>query len=50
MKKDRSCPHLDPEEQLCPAFDNESIKLDLTKQRETMGIPILDNCAEEHIQ
>lgn len=50
MKKDHSCPHLDPAQQVCPVFDSESIKLDLTKQRKKMGVPILDNCAEEHIQ
>lgn len=52
MKKNQSFPrpHLDPEEQLCPAFDSCSIKKVLTPQREEMGIPIFDNCAEEHIQ
>lgn len=41
---------LNPEDRLCPAFDSCSIKLQLTPSREEMGIPILDNCAEEHQQ
>lgn len=48
-KKD-SCPQLDPAQQLCPEFDSSSMKLEISPQREKMGIPVLDNCAEEHIQ
>lgn len=41
---------LDPEKRLYPEFDELSIKQFPTINREIMGIPILDNCAEEHIQ
>lgn len=50
MKKNVTCPTLDPAQQLCPNYDSRAIKLDLSRQRESMGIPILDNCAEEHAQ
>lgn len=43
-------PHLDPAQQLCPEFDETSVKTTLTRERQSMGIPIFDNCAEEHIQ
>lgn len=49
-KKKDSCPQLDPAQQLCPEFDSSSMKLEIAPQREKMGIPVLDNCAEAHIQ
>ena len=49
-KKDPVCPRLDPEERLCPAFDACGIKKFAAPDREEMGIFVLDNCAEEHIQ
>ena len=51
--KDRpqpQCVRLDPEEQLCPAFDSTSIKLFSVPDREEMGVRVLDNFPEEHIQ
>lgn len=53
MKKDEKgpeCVRLDPEERLCPAFDSTSIKLFRAPERGEMGVRVLDNCAEEHMQ
>lgn len=47
-KKDAN-PHLDPEEQICPAFDSCSIKKFPAPDRKEMGVYVVDNCAEEHI-
>lgn len=49
-KKTAVCPRLDPEERLCPAFDSCSIKLFAAPDREEMGVAVVDNCAEEHMQ
>lgn len=49
-KKEPVCPRLDPEGRLCPAFDACSIKKFAAPDREEMGVCVLDNCAEEHIQ
>ena len=49
-KKQPECIRLDPEEQLCPAFDCTSIKLFAAPDRKEMGVCVVDNCAEEHIQ
>lgn len=49
MKKDKdSNIRLDPEQELCPAFDSCSIKKFSAPDREEMGVRVLDNCAEEH--
>ena len=40
---------LNPEARLCPAFDAVSIKKFPASDRKKMGVPVLDNCAEEHI-
>ena len=45
-----ACPRLDPEEVLCPAFDCTSIKLFSAPDRKEMGVAVLDNFPEEHIQ
>ena len=39
-----------PQERLCPIFDRHSIFDEMTSQKEKMGVAVLDNCAEEHIQ
>ena len=39
---------LDPEQRLCPIFDSVSLKKYRIGDR--MAPPVLDNCAEEHIQ
>ncbi len=40
---------LNPEQRLCPAFDDRSIKqFDLPQAQ--MGFRVVDNCAEENIQ
>lgn len=49
-KKKQSCVRLDPEQRLCPAFDSCSIKLFEAPDREEMGVRVLDNFPEEHIQ
>ncbi|MBQ8834676.1 MAG: hypothetical protein IJ001_07115 [Oscillospiraceae bacterium] len=49
-KKKNDCVRLDPEERLCPAFDSTSIKLFAAPDREEMGVYVVDNCAEEHMQ
>lgn len=53
MKKDKNgsdCVRLDPEERLCPAFDSTSIKLFRAPEIGEMGMRVLDNFPEEHIQ
>lgn len=40
----------DPEERLCPKFDSASIALFPVADRGEMGVRVLDDCAEEHIQ
>lgn len=49
-EKKAACIRLDPEEEICPAFDSCSIKKFAAPDREEMGVFVLDNCAEEHIQ
>ena len=41
---------LDPEEALCAQFDSCSIKKFAAPDREEMGMRVLDDCAEEHMQ
>lgn len=48
--KKPECVRLDPEERICPAFDSTSIKLFPAPGREEMGVRVLDNFPEEHIQ
>lgn len=48
--KEPECVRLDPEVRLCPEFDATSIKLFRAPERVEMGVRVLDNCAEEHIQ
>ena len=52
MKKKREpdCVRLDPEERLCPEFDSTSIKLFRAPEPDEMGMRVLDNFPEEHIQ
>ncbi len=45
-----SCVRLDPEKAICPAFDSCSIKKFSAPDWKEMGVYVLDNCAEEHIQ
>lgn len=49
-KKKPICPRLDPQERLCPAFDSTSVKLFSAPDREEMGVAVVDNFPEEHIQ
>lgn len=49
-KKKQDCIRLDPEERLCPEFDSTSIKRFAAPDREEMGVRVLDNFPEEHIQ
>ena len=49
-KKPMTCIRLDPEERLCPAFDSTGILKFPVPDRDEMGIRVLDDCAQEHIQ
>lgn len=49
-EKKMDCPRLDPEQRLCPAFDSCSIKKFAAPDREEMGVFVVDNFPEEHIQ
>lgn len=49
-KKDRDCVRINPEERICPVYDEHSIKKFPIADAEEMGFPILDNFPEEHIQ
>lgn len=40
---------LDPEARLCPEFDAVSVKLYNAPEPGKMGVPVVDNCAQEHI-
>lgn len=40
---------LNPKARICPKFDEESIALFPAAAPNEMGMPVLDNCAEEHI-
>ena len=40
---------LNPEARLCPVYDAVSIKKFSAPDKKEMGLPLLDNCAEEHI-
>ena len=41
---------LNPEDVLCPKFDKTSIAKFSVASPDEMGMRVLDNCAEEHIQ
>lgn len=49
-KQEPDCVRLNPEERICPAFDSTSIKLFAAPDRKEMGVYVVDNFAEEHIQ
>lgn len=49
-EKGPDCVRIDPEERLCPAYDSTSIKLFQAPKPEEMGMRVLDNFPEEHIQ
>lgn len=48
--KTQTCIRLNPEERLCAEFDSCSIKIFSAPEREEMGVSVLDNFPEEHIQ
>ena len=50
QKKARDCIRIDPEQRLCPEYDSTSIKLFPAPDREEMGVAVVDNFPEEHIQ
>jgi hypothetical protein len=39
-----------PEDRLCPKFDSTGIALNPVAGPEEMGVRVVDNCPEEHIQ
>ena len=49
-RKKQDCIRLDPEQRLCPAFDSVSVKLFPAPDQEEMGVCVVDNFPEEHIQ
>lgn len=49
-KEHQTCPRIDPEEEICPAFDSCSIKKFAAPDQGEMGVRVLDNFAQEHIQ
>ena len=52
MKKEKKIPddfRVNPEDILCPKFDQTSIAKFPVADPEEMGMRVLDNCAEEHI-
>lgn len=48
-KKETEDLRLNPQERICPKFDEESIALFRVAHPEDMGVRVVDNCAEEHI-
>lgn len=44
------CIRLDPNKRLCPVYDSCGIKLFAAPDREEMGVAVVDNFPEEHIQ
>ena len=49
-KKEQTCIRIDPEERLCPAYDSVSIKKFSAPGMGEMGMRVLDNFPEEHMQ
>lgn len=49
-RKKQDCIRLDPEQRLCPAYDSVSVKLFSAPNRDEMGMCVVDNFPEEHIQ
>lgn len=49
-KKKPEFVRLNPEERICPEYDSCSIKLFAAPDREEMGVYVVDNFPEEHIQ
>jgi hypothetical protein len=41
---------LDPEQRLCAKFDSVSVAKFPVAPRDKMGVRVVDNCPEEHIQ
>ena len=50
--RDRAFPvlRLEPEQRLCPLFDDETIAMFPVAKPGQMGFRVLDNICEEHIQ
>ena len=40
---------MEPNQRLCPKFDETSIARFPVARREEMGVRVVDDCAEEHI-
>lgn len=41
---------VNPEQRLCPLFDSVGINMTEVAARGEMGVRVVDNCAEEHIE
>lgn len=48
-KKEKDDLRLNPEDVLCPKFDQTSIAMFPVAELDEMGVRVVDNCAEEHI-
>lgn len=44
------CSRLDPEQRICPQHDSVSIRKFRLADRKHMGMQVLDNFCEEHIE
>lgn len=49
-KEEPGCVRLDPQTRICPEFDSTGIKLFAAPDREEMGMRVLDDFPQEHIQ
>lgn len=50
IRKSEAVVRLDPQQRLCPEFDSTGIKLFSAPDRDEMGVAVMDNFPEEHIQ
>ena len=41
---------IDPQQRLCPIFDQTSFALFPTADYDEMGVVVMDDCPQEHIQ
>lgn len=48
-KKETEDLRLNPQERICPKFDEVSVAMFPVADAGEMGVRVVDNCAEEHI-
>jgi len=51
MKKNikQGCKRVNPEETICPIYDQTGIRMFSVAAPEEMGMRVVDDCAEDHI-